>query len=96
MRFQSGRQSHRRHSFEPRPEEPDAAELSNPESTGSEASYMRFLIDSRTVVTVVLTTGERFRGRIRYYDRDLLSLGPIGGGANLLLRKSGLHSVIED
>jgi hypothetical protein len=44
---------------------------------------------------VVLKTGERLRGRIRYYDRDCFSLGPAGGGPKLLLRKGSVSYICE-
>ena len=66
------------------------AERSAPESTGSEAEYLRSLVDSRSTVTVFLKTGERLRGRIRYYDRDCFSIG-LSNGPNIFLRN---HSVL--
>jgi sRNA-binding regulator protein Hfq len=73
-------------------------EFNNPAeqgSTGSEAAYLKSCVDSRAVVTVVLKTGERLRGRIRYYDRDCLSLGPANRGPNIFLRKSSILYICE-
>lgn len=64
---------------------PEAAE-----STGSEVAYLRSLVDSGRMVTVVLLTGEQLRGRIRYFDRDCFSLGLVDPAMNLFLRKSNV------
>ncbi len=65
-------------------------------STGDEASYLRSLVDSRRTVTVVLKTGERLSGRIRYYDRDCFSLGQPSGGPNIFLRKGSVLYISEE
>jgi len=57
---------------------------------------MKSLVDSRATVTVVLTTGEELRGRIRYYDRDCFSVGPADGGPKIFLRKSSVVCIRED
>ncbi len=104
MRFYRNRHPFRRHHppdqqhrhSEREPHEPEQGELPDPSSTGSEAAYMRALIDSNTLVTVVLMTGERLRGHIRYYDRDCFSLGPPGRGANIFLRKHSVRCIVEE
>ena len=96
MRFYRDRHFFRRHFPDQRPPEQEPVDLPDPLSTGAEAAYFRSLIDSHTVVTVVLTTGERLRGEIRYYDRDCFSLGPAGGGPNLFLRKNSVRYIVED
>lgn len=96
MRFYKGRHSFRRHFPGQRPQEQEPVDLLDPASTGSEAAYFRSLIDSHTMVTVVLTTGERLRGHVRYYDRDCFSLGPVGGGANVFLRKDSVRCISEE
>jgi len=96
MRFYRDRNPFRRHFPDQRTQEQEPVDLPDPSSTGSEAAYFRSLIDSRTMVTVVLTTGEQLRGRVRYYDRDCFSLGPAGGGANLLLRKDSVRCISEE
>jgi hypothetical protein len=97
MRFMnSGRFRRENQQPEWRGEEPEPIAVPDAASTGSEAAYMRSLIDSRTVVTVALTTGEKVRGRIRYYDRDMFSIGPLAGGPNMFLRKSSVHSITEE
>jgi small nuclear ribonucleoprotein (snRNP)-like protein len=63
--------------------------------TGAEAEYLKSLIDSRTLITVVLRDGERLRGRMRYYDRHCFSIGPVGGGPKIFLRKSNVRYIEE-
>lgn len=70
--------------------------LSPPSSTGAEAAHLRELVDSRTAVIVTLNSGERLRGRIRYYDRDCFSLRVENGGPKLLLRKSSVLEIEEE
>lgn len=95
--FKRRRPHHRPHRQGPPPEplpQPDVAE--EQQGTGSEAPYMKSLVDSRATVTVVLTTGEELRGRIRYYDRDCFSVGPADGGPKIFLRKSSVVCIRED
>jgi hypothetical protein len=66
------------------------------ESTGSEAAYFRSLIDSKKRVIVVLKTGDRIRGKVRYYDRHCFSIGPTGGGPNIFVRKSSVKYLYEE
>ena len=49
------------------------------ESTGMEAWYMKQLMTSEIPIVVVLDTGEKVRGFVRYYDKDTFSLGPADG-----------------
>jgi sRNA-binding regulator protein Hfq len=73
----------------------DEEETPDLASTGSEAGYFRSLVDSKAKVTVVLRTGERFRGRVRYYDRYCFSIGPAGGGRKIFIRKSSVKYILE-
>ena len=66
------------------------------EDTGSESAYLKSLVDSRAKVTVVLNTGEEFRGRIRYYDRHCFSIGLSAEGPRLFLRKASVAHIIEE
>ncbi len=85
------------HRLPPETEAPeDAPEIPDLDSTGSEASYLRSLVDSKMCVTVVLKTGERLSGRIRYYDRRCFSIGPAGGGPKIFIRKSSIKYILED
>jgi sRNA-binding regulator protein Hfq len=76
--------------------QPDAHDLMQTEHTGSESAYLKSLIDSRAKVTVVLTSGERLQGRIRYYDRDCFSIGLSATGPRIFLRKDSVSYISED
>jgi sRNA-binding regulator protein Hfq len=67
-----------------------------PESTGSESEYLKSLIDSRAIVTVVLMNGERLQGRIRYYDCDCFSIGLSTAERRIFLRKASVCYILED
>lgn len=91
----------RRHHFKKkhsdRPQRrPDAHDLIQPENTGSEAAYLKSLVDSRVKVTVVLKDGEQLRGRIRYYDRSCFSIGLSATGPRIFLRKDSVSYISED
>ena len=70
--------------------------LVNPEHTGSESDYLKSLVDSRAKVTVVLKSGERLQGRIRYYDRYCFSIGLSGNGPRLFIRKASVSYIAEE
>jgi small nuclear ribonucleoprotein (snRNP)-like protein len=70
--------------------------LRRPEQTGSEAAYLRSLVDSRAKVTVVLKNGEKLRGRVRYYDRDCFSIGASARGPRFFLRKDSVSYILEE
>jgi sRNA-binding regulator protein Hfq len=85
-----GRSSQRRH------ERSDRRHRRIPdESTGAEAEYLRSLVDSRAEVTVFLESGERLKGRIRYFDREVFSIQLADRGLNILLQKSSVLSIRE-
>ncbi len=77
-------------------EPPGMQNLVNPEYTGSESDYLKSLVDSRAKVTVVLKTGERLQGRIRYYDRYCFSIGLSAHGPRLLIRKASVSYIAEE
>ena len=54
------------------------------------------MVDRETPVVVVLSSGEKLRGVVRYYDRDVFSLGPANGGPKLFLRKTGIRYLYEE
>ena len=70
--------------------------LKHPENTGSETAYLRSLVDSRSKVTVVLKSGEKLRGHVRYYDRDCFSVGVSSKGPRFFLRKENISYISED
>jgi small nuclear ribonucleoprotein (snRNP)-like protein len=96
MTFFKRHHSKRRHSAR-RFQEPSAIrERGLPEQTESESAYLKSLVDSHAKVTVVLNDGERFQGRIRYYDRDCFSIGLTAEGPRIFLRKSSISYISED
>lgn len=66
------------------------------ESTGAEAEFLRSLVDSRAQVTVVLKSGERLTGRIRYADRDCFSIHVADRLLNVFLRKDSVLYISEE
>jgi small nuclear ribonucleoprotein (snRNP)-like protein len=66
------------------------------ESTGMESLYLKELIEDEKIVVVVLNSGEQVRGYIRYYDRDVFSIGPIDGGPKIFIRKTGVRYLFEE
>lgn len=79
-----------------RPQRPTPMMASDPEVTGAEAAYMKTLVDMGVPVVVVLKTGEQLRGQVRYYDRDVFSLGQGEAGPKLLIRKSSIRYLYEE
>jgi hypothetical protein len=78
------------------PKAPPVPKVVDLDETGREAAYLKELIDQETPVVVVLRTGETLRGIVRYYDRDVFSLGPADGGPKLFLRKTGVRYLYEE
>ncbi len=66
-----------------------------PESREKESAFLASLVESRARVTVVMKDGERFQGRVRYYDRDCFSLGLAGEKRKLFLRKENVACITE-
>jgi sRNA-binding regulator protein Hfq len=90
------RNQDRQQPSEHRDRQPGLQHLINPEHTGSEGDYLKSLVDSRAKVTVVLKTGERLQGRIRYYDRYCFSIGLSAQGPRLFLRKASVSYIAEE
>jgi host factor-I protein len=67
----------------------------DPDETGEEAAYLKELTETGSTVVVVLRTGERLRGQLRYYDRDVFSLGQFDG-PSLFLRKTSIRYLYEE
>jgi hypothetical protein len=74
----------------------DTASLIHPGHTGSESDYLKSLVDSHAMVTVVLKTGEKLHGFIRYYDKHCFSLGLSDQGPRLFLRKASVSYISEE
>lgn len=68
----------------------------NIESTGMESLYLKELIEDEKLVVVVLNSGEQVRGYVRYYDREVFSIGPADGGPKIFVRKSGVRYLYEE
>ncbi|HKQ73165.1 MAG TPA: hypothetical protein VJ810_05515 [Blastocatellia bacterium] len=66
------------------------------ESTGMEGWYMKQLMEAEIPVVIVLDTGEKVRGFVRYYDKDTFSLGPADGSPKMFLRKEGIRYLYEE
>src|SRR5215471_18859335 len=66
------------------------------ESTGMEAWYMKQLMTAEIPIVVVLDTGEKVRGFVRYYDKDTFSLGPVDGSPKMFLRKESIRYLYEE
>ncbi len=98
MNEMKGRYPHKRdkNNNRNRPPRPPSMAPSDPEVTGAEAAYLKTLVDMGTEVVVVLKTGEQLRGQVRYYDRDVFSLGQGEGAPKLLIRKSSIRYLYEE
>lgn len=66
------------------------------DSTGMEAWYMKQLMTAAIPIVVVLDTGEKVRGLVRYYDKDTFSLGPADGSPKIFLRKDSIRYLYEE
>jgi hypothetical protein len=66
------------------------------DTTGMEGWYMKQLMEHEIPVVVVLNTGEKVRGFVRYYDKDTFSLGPTDGSPKMFLRKEGIRYMYEE
>ena len=75
---------------------PNTKVLANPESTGTESSYLKSLIDSRSKVTVTMMDGETLQGHIRYYDSDCFSVGLLSEKRKIFLRKENVSHITEE
>ena len=68
----------------------------DPDDTGRESDYFKKLVDNEKAVVVVMSDGEKVSGTIRYYDREVFSLGPADGSTKRFLRKSSIRYLYED
>lgn len=72
------------------------AAVPNIENTGMEGYYFRELMEAEQRVVVKLNTGEEVRGYVRYYDKDVVSIGPVDGSPKMFLRKDGIRYLYEE
>src|SRR5262245_32130667 len=66
------------------------------ENTVMESLFLKKLIKDEKLIVVVLTNGEEVRGYMRYYDRDVFSIGPADGGPKRFIRKTGVRYLYEE
>ena len=87
---------HRRNDSPHAGRNPVAQKPANEEFSQTESSYLKSLIDSNANITVIMKTGEQFRGRIRYYDQDCFSVGLLSEKRKIFLRKENVSHIAED
>src|SRR5262247_3585542 len=66
------------------------------EVTGMEGLYMKELMEDERLVVVVLNNGDPVRGYVRYYDKDVFSLGPEDGSPKVFIRKENIRYIYEE
>lgn len=89
MRERYDSQSYQRHSGEQ-----EARKKSPPGDTNAEIYYYKKQIDSRTLMTIVLTDGEEIEGTIEWYDRDALKVNR-ADAPNILLLKHNIKYMFK-
>jgi len=67
----------------------------NIENTGMEGWYFKELIDSEQLIVLKLNDGKEVRGFVRYYDKDVISVGPEDGSPKMFVRKDGIRYLYE-
>jgi small nuclear ribonucleoprotein (snRNP)-like protein len=68
----------------------------DPDDTGRESDYFKKLVDNEKAIVVVMSDGEKVRGTVRYYDREVFSLGPEDGSTKRFLRKTSIRYLYEE
>lgn len=66
------------------------------DQTGLEALYLKTLMEEETPVVLVLTSNEKIKGLVKYYDKDTFSFGPADGSPKLFVRKDGVKYLYEE
>ena len=72
----------------------DDRKKSPPGDTNAEIYYYKKQIDSRTLMTIVLTDGEEVEGTIEWYDRDALKVNRTDA-PNILLLKHNIKYMFK-
>ncbi|MGH9803086.1 MAG: hypothetical protein ACRD82_22200, partial [Blastocatellia bacterium] len=67
----------------------------NIESTGMEGLYFKELIQDEQLMGVKLKNGDLVRGYVRYYDAEIISIGPSDDSPKMFLRKDGISYMYE-
>ena len=71
------------------------ATFPNIESTGMEGLYFKDLIEAEQLIVLKLNDGKEVRGFVRYYDMDVISVGPEDGSPKMFVRKDGIRYMYE-
>jgi host factor-I protein len=74
---------------------PRKSKSAPPESTNEEVAYLKQLTEKQSSVLIKLVTGEKLRGWIEYYDRNMLRLTR-QGQPNLFIYKQQIAYVVEE
>jgi host factor-I protein len=74
---------------------PRKAKNAPPESTNEEAVYLKQLCEKQKPVAIKLLTGEKVKGWIEYYDRNMLRLTR-QGEPNLFIYKQQIAYLAEE
>ncbi len=75
--------------FGRQPDSPETRKKTPPVETNAETFYYKKQIDSRTLMTIVLSDGEEITGTIEWYDLDALKINRTEA-PNLLLPKHNI------
>lgn len=60
-----------------------------------EGLYFKELIEAEQLVAVKLKNGDVVEGYVRYYDKDVISIGPADDSAKMFIRKDGINYMYE-
>ena len=88
------RERYESQNYQRQPREDDARKKSPPSETNAEIYYYKKQIDSRTLMTIVLTDGEEIEGTIEWYDRDALKVNR-ADAPNILLLKHNIKYMFK-
>ncbi len=66
------------------------------DQTGLEALYLKTLMEEATPIVLVLTSGEKIKGLVKYYDKDTFSFSPADGSPKLFVRKDCVKYLYEE
>ena len=74
---------------------PRKSKSAPPESTNEEVTYLRQLCEKQKPISIKLVSGEKVRGWIEYYDRNMLRLTR-QGQPNLFIYKQQIAYLAEE
>jgi hypothetical protein len=87
------KKSAKKRSFKKKAVKKDA--VPNIENTGMEGWYFKDLIEAEQLIVLKLNDGKELRGFVRYYDKDVISVGPEDGSPKMFVRKDGIRYLYE-